>query len=98
VRGVYAKHDLAEGHVLDDDDVYLAIPLQRGQISCRELMRGEVLLKPVHRTKPIMIDSIDSPYSSIPSLRELIYSRGWSPPPPTRGEALPSRCGSSRRR
>jgi N-acetylneuraminate synthase len=79
VRGVYAKHDLAEGHVLDDDDVYLAVPLQRGQISCRELMRGEVLLKPVAQDEAIMIDSIDSPYSSIPSLRELIYSRGLEP-------------------
>jgi hypothetical protein len=32
---------------LSDDDVYLAVPLQRGQISCRELMHGEVLLKAV---------------------------------------------------
>jgi sialic acid synthase SpsE len=76
VRGVYAKRDLPEGHILTDDDVYLAIPLQRGQISCRELMRGEVLLKPVPQDQPLMIDLIDSPYASIPSLRDLIYSRG----------------------
>jgi len=81
VRGVYAKHDLPEGHILADEDVYLAIPLQRGQISCRELMRGEVILKPVARDEAIMIDSIDSPYSSIPSLRDLIYSRGLAPAP-----------------
>ena len=49
VRGVYAKRDLPEGHILTDEDVYLAIPLQQGQISCRELMRGEVLLKPVRQ-------------------------------------------------
>jgi len=81
VRGVYANHDLPEGHILADDDVYLAIPLQRGQISCRELMRGEVLLKAVSQNEAIMIDAIDSPYSSIPSLRDLVYSRGLEPAP-----------------
>jgi N-acetylneuraminate synthase len=76
VRGVYAKQDLPEGHILSDEDVYLAIPLQKGQISCRELMRGEVLLKPVAVNEPIRIDDIDSPYSSIASLRASIYARG----------------------
>jgi sialic acid synthase SpsE len=76
VRGVYAQRDLPEGQVLGDDDVYLAIPLLQGQISCRELMRGEVLRGPVKRDAPLMIDDIDSPYASIPSLRELIYRRG----------------------
>jgi N-acetylneuraminate synthase len=76
VRGVYAQRDLSEGQVLTDDDVYLAIPLLQGQISCRELMRGEVLRAPVKRDAPLMIDDIDSPYASIPSLRELIYRRG----------------------
>lgn len=76
VRGVYASRDLPEGHVLADEDVYLAIPLLQGQISCRELMRGEVLMKPIPKDAPIMIDNIDSPYASIPSLRELIYRRG----------------------
>jgi sialic acid synthase SpsE len=76
VRGVYAANDLQEGHVLTDEDVYLAIPLLQGQISCRELMRGEVLLRPVKKDAPVMIDDIDSPYASIPSLRKLIYERG----------------------
>ena len=38
VRGVYARHDLQEGYVIDnstfDRDFYLAIPLQKGQLSC----------------------------------------------------------------
>jgi N-acetylneuraminate synthase len=76
VRGVYAKRDLPEGHILHDEDVYLAVPLQKGQISCRELMRGEVLLKPVKQDDPIQIDAIDSPYASIPSLKAIIYRRG----------------------
>jgi len=86
VRGVYVREDLQEGHVLGDDDVYLAVPLLQGQISCRELMRGEVLLHAVRRDDPIMIDDIDSPYASIPSLRELIYRRGL--PAPLRVEAV----------
>ncbi len=76
VRGVYAKRDLPIGHVLQDADVYLAIPLQQGQISCRELMRGEVIRKAVAKDQPVMIDAIDSPYANIPSLTELIYHRG----------------------
>jgi sialic acid synthase SpsE len=76
VRGVYAKDDLPEGHSLTDDDVYLAIPLQKGQLSCRELMRGEILLKPVNKDTAIKIDDIESPYSQIPSLRKIIYDRG----------------------
>lgn len=76
VRGVYAKTDLPEGHCLMDDDVYLAIPLQKGQLSCRELMRGEMLLKRVQKDAPIKIDDIESPYSQIPSLKQTIYQRG----------------------
>jgi N-acetylneuraminate synthase len=92
VRGVYTRRDLPEGHILSDEDVYLAIPLLKGQISCRELMRGELLLKAVRQDEPILIDAIESPYASIPSLRDLIYSRGLDPedgpgastlPPPT---------------
>ncbi len=79
VRGVYARYDLPEGHSLADEDVYLAIPLQRGQLSCRELMRGELLLKPVKKDEAIRIDDIESPYSQIPSLRKTIYSRGLDP-------------------
>jgi len=86
VRGVYARRDLPEGHILQDEDVYLAVPLLQGQISCRELMRGEVLLHGLHKDAPIRIDDIDSPYASIPSLRELIYRRGLPAPaePPGR--------------
>jgi N-acetylneuraminate synthase len=80
VRGVYAKRDLPEGHILTDDDVYLAVPLQKGQISCRELMRGEVLLKAIAQDQPVMIESIDSPYSTIAALRALMYSRGLEGP------------------
>ncbi len=91
VRGVYAKRDLPEGHILSDDDVYLAIPLQQGQISCRELMKGEVLRAPIGQDQAIMIDAIDSPYASIPSLRALIYKRGLPHNSTPREESAPLR-------
>ena len=76
VRGVYARRNLPAGHALCDEDVYLAVPLQRGQISCRELMHGEILLQPVSADSPIRIDDIDSPYARNDQLKALIYSRG----------------------
>ena len=80
VRGVYAKRDLPEGYVLThekiEEDVYLAVPLQKGQISCRELMSGEMLLAPVAKDQPITIDAIDSPYAYNDRLKQLIYNRG----------------------
>jgi len=76
VRGVYAKRDLPAGHALTADDVYLAIPLIKGQLSCRELMSGEVLLKPCAMDAPIFIDSIDSPYANNDNLKRKIYDRG----------------------
>lgn len=76
VRGVYARYDLPKGHKLTDEDVYLAIPLQKGQISCRELMRGEVLLTDIKKDEPIKITQIDSPYANNAALKELIENRG----------------------
>ncbi len=83
VRGVYAKRDLPKGYVLShekmSEDVFLAIPLLKGQISCRELMSGEVLLNKVEKNKPITIDTIDSPYAKDTDLSKLILERGWDP-------------------
>ncbi len=76
VRGVYAKRDLKAGESITDADVYLAIPLQQGQISCRELMSGEVLLRDIKADEPIKIDDIDSPYAYDDSLKQKIYNRG----------------------
>jgi N-acetylneuraminate synthase len=56
--------------------VYLAIPLQKGQISCRELMNGEVLTSDLDKNQPIHIDDIDSPYAKDETLQKLIYDRG----------------------
>ena len=83
VRGVYAKRDLASGYVLSKqsfkDDLYLAIPLQRGQLSCREVMNGERLVKAIAVDEPLTVDHIAGPYSESRTLRDLIINRGCVP-------------------
>ena len=64
LRGVYAKQDLPAGHVLTTDDVYLAIPLQAGQLSCRTFMTGEVLARACGADEAVSIDMIETPYSA----------------------------------
>ncbi|HEX6049836.1 MAG TPA: N-acetylneuraminate synthase family protein [Gemmatimonadaceae bacterium] len=76
VRGVYAKRDLPAGHVLTDDDYYLAIPLQRGQLSCRELITGDALVAGVRADEPITVDLFDNPYARPGFLHERIIERG----------------------
>jgi N-acetylneuraminate synthase len=76
VRGVYARRDLPAGHVLSDDDVYLAIPLQKGQLSCREFVAGAAMTAACTHDEPLRIEMIDSPYGSNPRLRDLIDNRG----------------------
>ena len=85
VRGVYVKQDLPAGHVLTEEDVYLAIPLQKGQLSPREFMRGEVLSRPVVKDAPLDITDIESPYAQVESLKAPISDRGVEP----RAEADP---------
>jgi N-acetylneuraminate synthase len=80
VRGVYARRDLEEGYVLDNvnfsRDFYLAIPLQKGQLSCQEVFNGEALVKPIPADAPLTVDDVDGPYSTIPHLRERLMTRG----------------------
>ena len=81
VRGVYAKRDLPKGYVIKNEnfekDFYMAIPLLKGQVSCREVMNGETLLTELKKDESLKIDSIDSPYANNKSLREMIYNRGF---------------------
>lgn len=80
VRGAYAKRDLEPGYVLDKDgfakDFYLAIPLLKGQLSCREVMNGEKLTKSIKANESLTIEHIDGPYAETPSLKQLILNRG----------------------
>lgn len=79
IRGVYAKRDLQPGQLITEDDIYLAIPLQKGQLSCRELMLGRFghkITQPVKADAPLIIDAVDTPYSGNSQLKQLIYNRG----------------------
>lgn len=76
VRGVYATRDLRAGEIINDSDVYLAVPLQRGQLSCRELMRGERLLVDIPKDQPLRIEQVDTPYAHNEELKQMILERG----------------------
>jgi N-acetylneuraminate synthase len=76
IRGVYAKRDLKQGQPVKEGDVYLAVPLQKGQVSSRELMLGQTLLADIAKDQPVRIDQIDNPYAYDEDLKEIIYARG----------------------
>jgi N-acetylneuraminate synthase len=76
VRGVYATRDLRAGEIINDADVYLAVPLQKGQLSCRELMRGERLLVDIPKDQPLRIEQVDTPYAHNEELKQMILERG----------------------
>lgn len=78
VRGVYVRHDLPAGHVLTDADVYLAVPLLKGQISTREFDGGEVLKQPLRAHMPVLLDEIVAAYAQDPELRRLVPTRGMA--------------------
>ena len=80
VRGVYARRPLPAGYAFDSatfaSDCYLAIPLQRGQLSCREVINGERLTRALEADAQLTIDDVDGPYSRNPGLRRTILERG----------------------
>lgn len=82
VRGVYAKREINEGYVFSsetfDEDFYLAIPLHKGQLSCREIINGERLTKSISANDMLTVHHIDGPYNENQALRESILNRGTS--------------------
>lgn len=80
VRGVYAKNDIEPGYIISNEtfskDFYLAIPLQKGQLSCREIINGEMIVNKIPAGSPLKITDIDNPYSKNNQLTELIQKRG----------------------
>ena len=76
VRGVYAKRDLLPGQTLTPEDYYLAIPLQKGQLSCRELLNDQVLAQKCKKDGPLMVEMVDSLYNRDETLKKQIYARG----------------------
>jgi N-acetylneuraminate synthase len=80
VRGVYAKKQLDPGYILSKEnfqkDFYLAIPLLKGQLSCREVMNGEILTTAIAPNEALTIEHIDGPYANNAILKQLILNRG----------------------
>ena len=63
VRGVYARRELPEGHVITHDnftdDFYLAIPLQPNQTSVRDIVTGLVINRAIGANEPLMAADIE---------------------------------------
>lgn len=74
VRGIYARTDLAAGHAITDADFYAAIPLLAGQISCREIRESSILLTPIKKDQPIMLEHLLGWEDH--SMRDVINDRG----------------------
>lgn len=80
VRGAYAKRDLEPGYVITknsfENDFYLAIPLHKGQLSCREVINGERLTQPIKANEQLTINHIDSQTLNNTESKKLILNRG----------------------
>ena len=80
VRGVYARKDIEMGYIFSNEtfnrDFYLAIPLRKGQLSCREVMNGERLITGIKANEYLTVNHIDGPYNENESLKSLILNRG----------------------
>lgn len=64
LRGLYAKRDLPANYILKPEnlltDFYLAIPLQTGQISCKNFNSPLILKETIKANQPIMLSQINS--------------------------------------
>ena len=80
VRGIYLKVDLKEGTVINhknfDDYFYLAIPLLKGQLSCREIFNGEIIMQNLKKDQPLMISNVNGIISENEILMKKILQRG----------------------
>lgn len=76
VRGVYACRNLKSGERITEQDIYLAVPLLAGQVSCREFIAGEILANDVLQHGPVTLRDLDTPYSRLAPLRDHIATRG----------------------
>lgn len=80
VRGIYSKHDLPAGYVLDSatfsNDFKLAVPLRRGQLSTREIINGATLVRAIKANSPLTIEDISGPIAESIALRAQILDRG----------------------
>jgi hypothetical protein len=71
--------------------------LQKGQLSSRELISGDVLVNPIQKDAPITISAFDNPYSRPGRLHEVIAQRGIEPPAAADDIAVPGDSKASAR-
>jgi N-acetylneuraminate synthase len=76
VRGLFAKRDLIRGEAVSLDNFYLAVPVHRGQLSCREVMKGGKLIGEIKKDSPLMIENINAGYLEDEHLIKEIRERG----------------------
>jgi N-acetylneuraminate synthase len=80
VRGIYSTKDVPAGLQIDHsnfaDYFHLAVPLQKGQLSTREVLNGLTVLNNLSADTPLRINDVDGPYSTNSELRALIENRG----------------------
>ena len=79
IRGVYLKRDMKAGEILAESDIYCALPLQKGQVSVREVMLGFCgmkLSKDIKKDKPLNVNSVDNEYSRNKKMARYINNRG----------------------
>ena len=81
IRGVFAQRDLAAGHIISERDIYLAIPLHKGQISTREFWPNKYdycLTKKCKKDSPIVIDVVKADNLRDERVRDGIRKRGMT--------------------
>jgi N-acetylneuraminate synthase len=80
VRGIYSKTDLDEGTIINHENFgkyfYLAIPLVKGQLSCREIFDGETIMIGLKKNQPLMIADVNGVFAENSMLRKKILDRG----------------------
>ena len=80
VRGIYLREDLAKGTIITHENFnkyfYLAIPLIKGQLSCREIFNGELLTQDMKQDEPLKVSAVNGIFSENDTLRNKILERG----------------------
>ncbi len=76
VRGLFARKDLVKGEPINLDTCYMAVPVHKGQLSCREVLSGGTLKKAICQDEAIMHENVDAEYLSSNKVRDEIDRRG----------------------
>jgi len=81
VRGYYAKRDLPAGAPVQASDFYLAVPLQQGQLSCREHIEGATLDRGIKAHAPLTLDHAAESLALDAKTTNVIKARGLASMP-----------------